>query len=608
MADVTLELLLQLKDEASEALKGFGSSLDGIGSKTQEIGGMFKDMGEKMSLYVTTPLVGLATVADDQFGKFNESIQRAGAYADASQEQIKEFYNVAIEASQHTGYTAQQAADALGAFVGGTITAAEASKDLGKVIELGMIAKMDDLNEAVDFSSLALKQFSSEGLDMNGIMDTMAAVASNVTTQTDQYANAFTQAAAASHLAGMSFKETNVLISILSDSGADLNVVGTAINSMLRFLEAPTKGAAAAMSEMGISATQMHDALANPVQMLELLKKGFDEAQKSGQGMVWLTDVVGREAAPTIGLAMAQTSASLQNVAGYFDDITGSGDKMVTKLKEATPTIDLLKEAYSNFNLTVGPIIDRTFRPLVIELGNLIDQFSKLPAPVQNTIVIVAAIAAAIGPLLIGLGLLVSAIGSAAIAFGFLATVMAFILSPIGLIIIAIAALVAAIVLVALNWKTVWANIQATFQGEMDLLEKRLTEFEDFWTNLWNGMMNTLKSAWGVISPIINDVSKGVSGIGGFLSNVGNGISAGLGLNNVIKVKDAVITPGGQVVQTDPSDYLFATKNPGSLAGAGSGGVVINITGGTYMDANSVRRLFNQMARQINQSNKLRTF
>jgi hypothetical protein len=38
------------------------------------------------------------------------------------------------------------------------------------------------------------------------------------------------------------------------------------------------------------------------------------------------------------------------------------------------------------------------------------------------------------------------------------------------------------------------------------------------------------------------------------------------------KVNDAVITPSGQVIETSPQDYLFATKNPGSMGGG------INIT------------------------------
>lgn len=43
---------------------------------------------------------------------------------------------------------------------------------------------------------------------------------------------------------------------------------------------------------------------------------------------------------------------------------------------------------------------------------------------------------------------------------------------------------------------------------------------------------------------------------------------------SVQSVKDAVISPDGNIISTDPKDYLIATKNPQSLAG---GTVVINI-------------------------------
>ncbi len=59
-----------------------------------------------------------------------------------------------------------------------------------------------------------------------------------------------------------------------------------------------------------------------------------------------------------------------------------------------------------------------------------------------------------------------------------------------------------------------------------------------------------------------------------------------------------MITPGGQVIQTDPADYLFATKTPGALKGGG-GGVTINIMGGNYLDGSGARRMAQALGDQI---------
>ena len=51
------------------------------------------------------------------------------------------------------------------------------------------------------------------------------------------------------------------------------------------------------------------------------------------------------------------------------------------------------------------------------------------------------------------------------------------------------------------------------------------------------------------------------------------------------RVADAIIRPNGDVVETDPNDTIFATKNPG-----GMGGIVVNINSITGLDAESISR------------------
>ena len=70
---------------------------------------------------------------------------------------------------------------------------------------------------------------------------------------------------------------------------------------------------------------------------------------------------------------------------------------------------------------------------------------------------------------------------------------------------------------------------------------------------------------------------------------------------------DAIITPGGQVIQTNPSDYLIATKTPGALCGGG-GGITININGGNYLDSQGATMIANELAKQINRSLRVRNY
>lgn len=74
------------------------------------------------------------------------------------------------------------------------------------------------------------------------------------------------------------------------------------------------------------------------------------------------------------------------------------------------------------------------------------------------------------------------------------------------------------------------------------------------------------------------------------------------------RVNDAIITKTGQVVKTDPQDYIFAMKQPQRLAsasGAGGGTYTININANVRND-NDIRQIKNELERLIKSFNSKR--
>jgi len=79
----------------------------------------------------------------------------------------------------------------------------------------------------------------------------------------------------------------------------------------------------------------------------------------------------------------------------------------------------------------------------------------------------------------------------------------------------------------------------------------------------------------------------------GFFGSIGEGLTNIFqsAQNKKNKVNDAIITPKGDVIKTNPSDYLIATKTPQELAGGGKGTINVNINGGMYLDRNAGQKL-----------------
>lgn len=70
------------------------------------------------------------------------------------------------------------------------------------------------------------------------------------------------------------------------------------------------------------------------------------------------------------------------------------------------------KAAWEELQVTIGTKLLPVITPLIEKIGAAITWFSQLPAPVQNTTLVVAGLSAALGPLALGVGGLISGFGA----------------------------------------------------------------------------------------------------------------------------------------------------------------------------------------------------
>lgn len=403
-----------LTQTVSNSVKGFGDGVAAVGDK-------MKGLGTGLSIGVTAPLVLMGKQAAESFGQFEQNIQRAGAFVGATTGQLEDFRKAAIAAAKGTEFTFAQTADALGSFVGGEISAEEASQSLGDVIDLAIVAKMKDLQQVADVASTALTVFSKEGITVKNVSDEFAGVASNVTTNTEAFARAFMESAGASRAAGFSFKETTLLMSELVAGGANVDTIGSAINRALVMSQDVGKQAAESLAAVGQSAKGLQKALSGgPITYLEYLKKGFDRAQVSGQGMVYLAHVLGREAAPEFAIALSNDASKLQEVAGWLDNTAGASDGLIKSYRDSLPPLQRIQQTMQEFYTMIGPAITNMLSQVANYVAGLADRFKNLSPQMQQWIVYVGAGAAALGPLLIILGTVLSVLGGLISSFGLL--------------------------------------------------------------------------------------------------------------------------------------------------------------------------------------------
>jgi len=167
-------------------------------------------------------------------------------------------------------------------------------------------------------------------------------------------------------------------------------------------------------------------------------------------------------------------------------------------------------------------------------------------------------------------------------------------------------------------WNTIWSSIQTFFEvvfgGIKEFLEPTLNSIKGTWETVWGGVRDFFINVFDAIAEKVSSVvsfietqvnrlkslvetaqrfaATALGAVGGFGTSL---IESG---RRAIGIDDAIIRPDGQIITTNPDDFLIATRNPSGL-----GGTIINITGNTIVggDVDEVARVIgDQLIERLN--------
>lgn len=314
------------------------------------------------------------------------------------------------------------------------------------------------------------------------------------------------------------------------------------------------------------------------------------------------------------GIDIKDSATPLEAVNTLIEKVGGQSTAFAGTL---AGKMEVLKVQFGNIQETIGKpfadamsIILTQLNPVILKIGEWIEQHPKLTTAI---IVVAGAIA----------GLTV-AISTLALAVIFFQAVSWPIVGIVALITIGVAALAVAIGFVVYEIITHWTYLSDTtvkiVTGIKNMLKKTWDGVVADVTDRFNNLMNFFKGVWDAINQIIKDavntaldnfkplldaiqkIQSGLSFIGGKVQGGLNWVGNTLGVD-ALKVKDAIVKPNGEVIQTDPADYLIATKNPSALAGAGN--ITVNILGGYYLSENVAEDMGNKIIEKLKRVMKI---
>ncbi|WP_445343480.1 phage tail tape measure protein [Bifidobacterium sp. ESL0819] len=357
-------------------------------------GERFSAMGQKVALGVGALSAAVGVAAVKAFMDFDASMSAVEANTGASADTMGRLRDAALEAGARTVYSATESADAINELAkAGVSTTDILQGGLDGALDLAASGQMG-VADAAELTASALNEFGLQGNQASHVADLLAAGANTAQGGVSDMGEALKMVGTTASQLGMSIEDTTGAITMMASQGIVGSDAGTQLRSALIGLTSASGPAKAEMQQLGIS---MYDSQGNFVglanfagQLKEKLSALTPEQRANAMGVLF------SNAAMSVGNTLYEQGA--EGVNKYTKQVNQQG----FAAKQAAALTDNLKGDIEQFSgavetslIKIGSGANGPIRSVLQSVTRLVTAFGDLPAPVQQTVVMLGLAAGA---------------------------------------------------------------------------------------------------------------------------------------------------------------------------------------------------------------------
>ncbi len=415
----TEQELRRLQEQAVES-NAVLAKIEDVGKKLETAGNKISGAGEKL-LPVTGAVAGLGTAAVTTAANFESSMSQVqatmGITADAVSEVNGESVNtmdtlsaLAKKMGAETAFSASECAEALNFLALAGYDTQQMCDTLPTVLNLAAAGGID-LASASDMVTDAMSALGMGVDEAETMVDQMAKTASTTNTSVAQLGEGILTIGATAKSVKGGTAELNTALGILANNGVKGAEGGTHLRNVILSLQNPTDKAAACMAQLGVD---VYDSEGNMRSLNDVL--GDLNTSMDGTTAAEKSNIIGQIFNKT---DLASVNALLANTGDTWDDLQdsivksgGAAQQMAdTQLDNLQGQITILKSALEGLAISFGELLLPAIKAIVGKVQEFVDWLNAMDESQKQAIIRIAAIAAALGPLLIVLGKTVSTVG-----------------------------------------------------------------------------------------------------------------------------------------------------------------------------------------------------
>ena len=544
----TEQKLKSLKETTGSA----SANLAKVSAVSGEFGNKVKGVGQSL-LPVTGALTGVGVASTVMANNFNDAMSQAAGALDKPMSEMEDLRQLAIQTGQDTVFSATDAGNAITELAKGGLTEADIKAGaLKTTMDLAASSGMD-LGEAANVVVQAMGAFGLSANESAEAANALAGAAAASSTDVEPLTQALAQCSAGAKNAGWSIQETTAVLARFADAGIEGSDAGTSLKTMLQRLAAPTDSAATMIKQLGIQTRDSNGDLLGASEIAEELQNklgGLDSASRDAA----LSTIFGSDAMRAATVMMDSGTEGIQKYINAANDQEAAQRLANSQMSDGSRAIEELKGSLETAAIQIGD----TLAPIITALVN---KFSALPEGVQQVIVVVGILVAALGPLLMVIGQIslgISAVagalsklsGNEGVATKLVGGIKTAVTGLLGMItahpvIAVITAIIAA--LVTLYNKCEWFRegvnriLKAIRDGFFAAWDGIVEFFTETIPNAWNEMLSSLL-ANPTIRTIVTTITDSFTKLKENLNGIWNGIKQ-LAQNAWEFIKNATLAP-----------------------------------------------------------------
>ena len=589
--------LKRLEEQANQSATAL-QKISATGEKLQEVGGKIEGAGKKL-LPVTATVTALGTASVKTAADFEASMSKVAAVSGATGSELEALSAKAREMGSKTKFSASEAAEAMNYMAMAGWKTEDMLSGIEGVMNLAA-ASGEDLATTSDIVTDALTAFGLSAQDSGHFADVLAAASSNANTNVSMMGETFKYCAPIAGALGFSVEDTAEAIGLMANAGIKSTQAGTSLRTIMTNLSGEVKICGENIGEVTVATTNADGSMRDLSDILADCRTAFSGLSESEKAAA-AESLVGKNAMSGFLALMNAGEGDIAKLSGAIDNCNGAAQSMAdTMNNNLEGQLTILKSQLQELAISFGEILLPAVKSVVSFLQGFINVLNSMPDGMKQTIVTIALVVAALGPVLIIIGKVISAVGTIMTIVpkvaGVIKTVQGacaalnatMLANPIVLIIAAIAALVAAFIYL---WNTneefrqfwidlwedikeiavaVWEGLKEFFSAAWEAIrttaETVWNALAGFFTGLWEGIRNTfttvvnaissfLSTAWNTIQTVATTVWTAIST---FFSTIWNGIKTVV--TTVVTAISTFLTTAWNTIKTAITTVLNAIK------------------------------------------------